>query len=44
VTSFDPMSPLPPSTTIFMIVTSVFGVPPCASSVKRKKYGSLKPW
>src|SRR6266478_3004047 len=36
VTSFDPIRPLPPITTIFMIATSIFGVPPCVSSVKRK--------
>jgi hypothetical protein len=29
------MSPLPPITTIFMIATSIFRVPPCVSSVKR---------
>jgi hypothetical protein len=34
-TSFDPMNPLPPITTIFMVATSVFDVPPFVSSVKR---------
>src|SRR6266852_2766430 len=36
LTSFDPISPLPPITTIFMIATSIFVVPPCVSPVKRK--------
>jgi hypothetical protein len=35
VTSFDPISPLPPITTTFIIATSIFGVTPCVSSVKR---------
>src|SRR3984893_17514574 len=35
-TSLDPMSPVPPITTIFMIATSIFfHVPPCVSPVKR---------
>jgi len=34
VTSFDPIIPLPPITTIFMIATSIFGLPPCVFYVK----------